>query len=258
MGFFSNLFGSKKANVVNSVVNSATPSSPVVPPPPAAPEPPAPSETPAAPSAEEDKAAKKAAKKAAQAERDNAMLAQAHQQMDQKRAEAVQADPGLTVPFEGITVEMWAQAASAMITHQDVTKQAQELAKIGMDRAQYERANSEFQSRMQRDTTGAIATIYGQAFSASQNVGTGDEPVSFDKYAEIAGAQAAWGEMGADVIGNLKKFFDITALDVSNYGSYWMTKMMTDMAMMEKHSKLSEKYKAKYKTGGDLDEDLDI
>jgi hypothetical protein len=212
---------------------------------------------------EEEKAAakaeKKAAKKAAEAKANQEMMDQAMADMKDQQAAALAADPELVAPFEGITVENWAQAASSMVSNQEVESQAKALAKLGMDRALYERVNAEMTARMQRDTTGAMATIYGNAFAGAQNVDTGgEEPVSFEKYGEIAGAQAAWGEMGADVIANLKKFFDITAVDVSNYGSYWMAKFTADYTLMEKHSDLMDKYKAKYKSGGDLDDDLDI
>lgn len=187
---------------------------------------------------------------------------------------AVSADPGLTEPFEGVTIETWAQAAAGMISTQDPAEQARMLAGLNMDRAKYDRANTEFQARMQRDTTGAIATIYGQAFSQAQGVAggygrgmvdgsaqqQGAEPISFEKYAEIAGAQAAWGETGQDVTGMLQQVFGISAVDVSNYGAYWSTKFMADTQLMMKHSDLMEKYKAKYMggAGGGMDDDLDI
>ncbi|MBW1807045.1 MAG: hypothetical protein JRJ87_02540 [Deltaproteobacteria bacterium] len=185
---------------------------------------------------------------------------------------AVAADPGLMEPFEGVTIEMWAQAAAGMLANQDEASQAQMLAGLGMDRAKYDRANNEFQSRMQRDTTGAIATVYGQAFSGAQGITggggagnvdgsaaqLGEEPVSFEKYGEIAGAQAAWGETGQDVTGMLQQVFGIGVSEISAYGAYWSTKFQADVKLMMKHAELMDKYKAQYMGGGGMDDDLDI
>jgi hypothetical protein len=202
-----------------------------------------------------------------------AMNARSKQMMAMQQR-AVAGDPGLTEPFQGVTIELWAQAAAGMTQVTDPAGQAKMLAGLGMDRAKYDAANAEFQARMQRDTTGAIATIYGQAFSGAQGVaggygrGTvdgsaqqqGEEPVSFEKYSEIAGAQAAWGETGQDVNAMLQQVFGITAIDISNYGAYWSTKFMADTQLMLKHADLMEQYKARYMggAGGGMDDDLDV
>lgn len=200
-----------------------------------------------------------------------AMNARSKQQM-RRQQQAVAGDPSLMAPVDGVTVEKWAQAAAIMAREQDPAKQAQALAKLGMDRAKYDRANNEFQARMQRDTTFAIATVYGQAFSSAQGVeggfgqGTvdgsaqklGGEPVSFEKYCEIMGAQAAWGQTGADVNANLKKFFGITAMDFSAYAGYWSTKMQADVNLMLKQVDLMNQYQQKYMGAGGQDDDLDV
>mgnify|MGYP000889124074 FL=1 len=188
-----------------------------------------------------------------------AMADAAHAEMRAKQAAAAAADPTLTAPVDGVTVEMWAQAAAMMASTPDAGQQVQKLAALGLDRALYEKANNEFQARMQRDQTAVIATIFGNAFAAAQNVNmSGPEPISFEKYGELAGAQAAWGEMGMDVNRKLMEVFGITAVDVSNYGSYWSNRFMNDVKLAMEHGNLLEKYKAKYMSGGSADDDIDI
>lgn len=188
------------------------------------------------------------------------------------RQEAAAADPGLLEPFEGLTVSQWAQAAVAIVNAgTDEGAVAKALAANSMDRAKWDRINAEFQSRMQRDTMGVIATEYGKAFSGAQGISggyglgkadgsadqLGEEPVSFDKYGEIAGAQAAWAEQGMDVNAKLQEVFGITAMDISKYGSYWSTRFTSDVSLVIKHGEDIEKYRQKY-MGQGFDDDLDI
>jgi hypothetical protein len=188
-----------------------------------------------------------------------AMSDAAHAEMRAKQAAAAAADPTLTAPVDGVTVEMWAQAAAMMASTPDAGQQTQKLAALGLDRAHYEKANDEFQARMQRDQTMVIATIFGNAFSSAQGVNLGGpEPISFEKYGELAGAQAAWGEQGMDVNRKLMEVFGITAVDVSNYGAYWSNRFVNDVKLAMEHGNLLEKYKAQYLTGGGADDDIDI
>ncbi|PKN27729.1 MAG: hypothetical protein CVU65_01265 [Deltaproteobacteria bacterium HGW-Deltaproteobacteria-22] len=188
-----------------------------------------------------------------------AMADAAHAEMRAKQAAAMAANPALVAPVDGVTVENWAQAAAMMASTPDAGQQMQKLAALGMDRARYEKANNEFQARMQGDQTAVIATIFGNAFAAAQNVNMdGPEPISFEKYGELAGAQAAWGEMGMDVNRKLQEVFGITAVDVSNYGSYWSNRFMKDVQLAMKHGDLLNQYKAKFMAGGTPDDDIDI
>ncbi|MBI5548274.1 MAG: hypothetical protein HY901_30710, partial [Deltaproteobacteria bacterium] len=92
-----------------------------------------------------------------------------NKQLMNTQSAAAAADPTLTEPFEGVTVEGWAQAASKLASC-DPAKQPQALAALGMDSAKWQRINNEFQARMQRDTSFVIAQIFGKAFSAAQGV----------------------------------------------------------------------------------------
>ena len=187
------------------------------------------------------------------------------------RAAAAQANPELTAPVEGVTVEQWAAASAKMAScGNDAAAMNKALAQLNLDMAKYNRINMAFQQKMQGDTTGVIATIFGQAFSQAQGVsggwglGTvdgsaqklGEAPVTFDKYAEINGAMSAWAQQGADVNAKLQAVFGINAAELSKYGSYWATKMQADVQLMTQYCELTDKYTAQY-AGPGFDDDLD-
>lgn len=195
-----------------------------------------------------------------------------NQQTMLKMQAASAADPSLTEPVEGVTVEGWAQAAVAMANSGgEMAQAARALAPLGMDQARYERVNAEFQARMQRDTSFVIAQIYGKAFSAAQGVqggyglGSADgslqqlgaEPCTFEQYAEISGAMGAWGESGQDVTAMLQHAFNMTAMDLSRFGGYWSTVFAADPNLALRYADLMEQYKQRYRGAGP-DSDLSI
>jgi hypothetical protein len=199
------------------------------------------------------------------------MNARQRQQMN-KMSAAAAADPSLTEPFEGVTVEGWAQAAAGIGScGGDVNVMNAKLAELGMDKAKYDRVDAEFQARMQRDTSFVIAGIYGKAFSGAQGMAggyglgntdgsaqqLGDEPCTYEEYCEITGAQAAWGQSGQDVNAKLKEVFGIDAMEISRLGGYWSTKFQTDAPLMLKYGDDMERAKQKY-MGGGHDDDLSI
>ncbi|HEY3493643.1 MAG TPA: DUF6620 family protein [Polyangiaceae bacterium] len=77
---------------------------------------------------------------------------------------AAKAATGELNPVEGISLESWA-ALNASISQganfEDLLKGA------GIDRARWDRASAEWLARMSRDTTFAISTVYGNAFTAA-------------------------------------------------------------------------------------------
>jgi hypothetical protein len=191
-------------------------------------------------------------------------------QMQGMQAAAIAADPNLLAPVDGVTVEQWA-AASAQLAGlgNNATPQqvAAVFAKNGLDQQKYNAANEGWQAKMQGDTTGAIATKFGEAFAAAQGQaggysmdqrgGSGPEPVSFERFVEIMAAQSAWAEQGMDVNAQLQAVFGINAAEYSRYSSYWSPKMATDVAMIRKYTELEAKYKAKY-AGAAMDDDLSL
>lgn len=193
----------------------------------------------------------------------NAMMKARMGQQQAAQAAAANADPTLLQPEDGVTIDQWAGASAAMAglgataTMQQV---AETLAKFGLDKAKYEKANTAWQAKMQRDTTFVIATKFGEAFAASQGQGPGaGEPCTFDKFCEVMAAQAAWAESGLDVNAQLQKVFSINAAEYSKYASYWSPKMATDIAMVRKQQELDTKYRAKYQgAASTADDDLSI
>jgi len=192
----------------------------------------------------------------------NAMMTAAMEAMKRKQAAAAAADPTLLQPENGVSVEQWAAASAglAMMKQPATLAQVGELlAKLGLDKPKYDQANTAWQAKMQRDTTGAIATKFGEAFAAAQGQGPGaGEPCTFDKLCEIMAAQACWAEQGMDVNGQLQAVFGINAAEYSKYSSYWSPKMATDIALTRKYTELDKKYRAKYAGAGGMDDDLSI
>lgn len=94
---------------------------------------------------------------------------------------------GEMAPVQGITLEAWAAFNAAIVSGaslDDILKGA------GVDKASWDTASAEWNARMARDTTFAIATTYGNAFQAA----------SQGKYAALAkeanAARAANRELG--------------------------------------------------------------
>jgi len=182
-------------------------------------------------------------------------------QMAGMQAAAAAADPTLLQPVNGITVEAWAAASAEMSglgANASQAQVAEMLAKHGMDLAAYNGANTGWQAKMQGDTTGVIATKFGEAFTSAKGVSAGGaEPVSFEKFVEVMAAQEAWAEQGMDVNAQLNAVFSIDAGTYGAWGGYWSPKMATDMALMRQYDQFRDKYLAKYKGAG-MDDDLSL
>ena len=182
-------------------------------------------------------------------------------QMRGMQSAAAAGDPNLLAPVNGITVEAWAgcSATLAMLGQSATPQQvAEAMAKFGMDNASYAAANAGWQAKMQGDTTGVIATKFGEGFAAAQGMSASSgPPCTFEHFVEVMAAMGCWAEQGIDVNAQLQATFGIDAATYSKYGSYWSPKMATDMAMMRQYSELDEKFRAKYKGAG-MDDDLSL
>ncbi len=160
-----------------------------------------------------------------------------------------------------MSVETWA-AASAELSGLGQSGTPQQVAEIlgkhGMDSAKWEAVNAGWQAKMQGDTTGAIATKFGEAFTASKGVDAGGaEPVSFERFVEVMTAQEAWAAQGMDVNAQLSSVFGIDAGTYGAWSGYWSPKMGTDMALIRQYEQFHQKYLAKYKGAG-MDDDLTL
>ena len=197
------------------------------------------------------------------------MAARMRQQMEKQQATAA-ANPQLLAPIEGVTVETYANLSAQQAKGLTQDQFAALLAQNGLDQAKFARVSQGWIDRMSKDTTATVATIYGKAFSSAgqgqfgaggaaggQALGSfnaqgalqgpgGAEPCTFEKYCEIMGAQSAWAKSGKDVNAMLKKVFNMTALDWSNLGSYWSTKMMSDISYAQRMGDMMNHYEKQY------------
>lgn len=175
------------------------------------------------------------------------------------KAAAMSGPGGGLSPVEGVTCETWAQLNAAIASGGNLD---QLLAKAQMDRAKWDRVNAEWLARMSTDTTMAIATVYGAAFTGgghgqfsgaaahAANVGVGGdlshEPVQFERYCEIEAAMACASERGEDV-NQLLAQFGMTAMEWGQLGMFWSKKMQQDaMGYHRLYTEYSAKYRAQY------------
>lgn len=158
-------------------------------------------------------------------------------------------------PVEGVDLNTWAGLQATAAGGGDLT---QAIAQAGMDQAKWDRVSAEWNNRMQTDTTGAIATAYGNAFAgagqgqfggaaahaASVGVGgdLGGEPISFERYIEIQEAMGAASNRGEDPNALLASF-KMSPMDWGNCGMYWNKKMSQEAT---KYHRLFTEYSAKY------------
>jgi hypothetical protein len=207
------------------------------------------------------------------------MMAARMKQTQSKQSAVAAQNSEMLAPVEGVTVEQYAGIAARQATGLSMQDFQMLLAQNGMDQAKWDRVSGEWVRRMSLDTTATIATIYGRAFNSAgtgafgqagaagaaamqatagsghMHVAGGGEPCTFEKYCEIGGAQQAWAASGKDVNAMLKHTFNISALDWSNMSSYWMTRMMADIAMMTRMTELQSYYAQQY-AGAKADQDL--
>lgn len=174
---------------------------------------------------------------------------------------------GLLDPVEGVSIAVYANL-QAKQPGMDPDAFNGLLAQHQMDRPKWDRVAKGWLDRMTRDTTGVVATEYAKGFAgqgqygamgsaAADNMGSGQmglqgpatagaEPMSFEKYCEIAGAMQAWSKQGKDISAGLHKYFQMTAMDYSNVSMYWSQKMMADLSMFDRQTQIANHFEAQY------------
>lgn len=173
---------------------------------------------------------------------------------------------GELAPVEGATLEQWAFVMAKVASGQDITAL---LAKAGWDTPKWDRVSAEWNARMSRDTTGTVATAYGQAFMASgdgpfaaagkagasamldpsKTSAAGEDPVSFEKWIEITEAQSAGANQGLDAAAVLKSY-NLTPAEWGTIGMWWGQKFNANaMKLMNDYNRLSDVYRAKFARG---------
>jgi hypothetical protein len=166
-------------------------------------------------------------------------------------------------PVEGISLEKWAAINAAIVggaNHEDL------LRGQGIDQARWDRINAEWNARMARDTTFAVAKIYGEAF---QNASKGKYaehvreanaaraanrdlqcalPMTYEAYYDLLLQQAYASKRGEDPIAALKAC-NLSVVDWTDLGTVMGYAFHRDAVRnwntyQEIHQRLDAKYAA--------------
>lgn len=180
---------------------------------------------------------------------------------------------GELAPYKGVSLETWAGACARLAQSQPLDAV---LKQLGLEQPAWDEINGEWMARMSRDTTATIATVYGQAFTGAgqgqfgatgqalagsmaagfgSKVEGGAPSLSFEDWIKIQEHVSAGTSQGIDPAAILSQY-GLTAADFGTVGGYWGTKMATDMSLVEKYSRLSDKYREQFataKAGSDID-----
>lgn len=198
--------------------------------------------------------------KKAQAALDAAM-AHDKKQMDGHIAAAKSG--GLLDPVQGVTMEDWAGANAKLAAGEPL---ANVLKVLQLEKPAWDAISAEWMGRMSRDTTFAISTVYGGAFT-NPNIGrfasgggaaATPKPAGgaldkvlgdFELYVKIMTHQSVGAGQGLDAAAILKKY-GLSVADWAKVGMHWGTKMTTDMALATKMGGLMQKFTAELSAPG--------
>jgi len=170
---------------------------------------------------------------------------------------------GELAPVEGVSLEKWAAINAAIVggaNHEDL------LRGQGIDQARWDRINAEWNARMARDTTFAVAKVYGEAFQAAskgkfashvreaaaaraENRDLNCElPMSYEQYYEIMLQQAYAAKQGKDPVAALREA-GLSVVDWTDLGTVMGYAFHRDAVRNwskyeEIHKRLDAKYEA--------------
>jgi len=168
-------------------------------------------------------------------------------------------------PVEGVTLAAWAAINASIIGGSN----ADDLLKgAGIDQARWQRVSAEWNARMSRDTTFAIATAYGNAFQAASQGQYGtyareanaaraqnremtmNPPISYEQYYEIMYEQSYAAKQGRDPVAALKQY-GMSIVDWTDLGSYFgylfaRTGVQYHAHYEEIHKRVEAQMQAKY------------
>ncbi|HEY4055183.1 MAG TPA: hypothetical protein VGM39_01200 [Kofleriaceae bacterium] len=196
------------------------------------------------------------------------------QQQQQQQVQKMAAGGGFT-PVEGISLEAWGAMNAAIVggaNWEDVIKGA------GIDKPRWDRINAEWNARMARDTTFAIAQVYGAAFQAASQ-GKYNQyakeaaaaraanrelsmqaPLTWDQFFDLVFEQKYAAAAGQDPVATLKSqgLTIVDWTDVSTFMGYHIHRNgVRDHALLETASKGAEaRAKAKFPSAGAIDADI--
>ncbi|MCW5808527.1 MAG: hypothetical protein KIT31_39620 [Deltaproteobacteria bacterium] len=188
----------------------------------------------------------------------------------QSQMQQVAASGGFT-SVEGVSLEAWAALNAAIVggaNHVDLLKGA------GLDQGRWDRVNAEWNARMARDTTFAIATVYGNAFQAASKGRFGDyareaaaarsqnrdpscePPIAWEQYYEILLEQKYADKRGVDPVESLRAS-GLSIVDWTDLGTFMgyyfhRTAGRFQAQYQEIHQRVEARVAAKY-PGVDVD-----
>ncbi len=147
---------------------------------------------------------------------------------------AAKAASGEMAPVAGISLESWAATNAALISGANLTDM---LRGQGVSQAAWQEASAEWNARMARDTTFAIATVYGAAFQNASKGKYGDLareataartenrdlklplPMTIEKYFELICENSIACKQGTDPQAALKAL-GLTVVDWTDLGVF--------------------------------------
>jgi hypothetical protein len=172
---------------------------------------------------------------------------------------------GLMDPVQGVSLEDWAGANAKIVSGEPL---ANVLKVLQVEKPAWDAISAEWNGRMSRDTTFAIATVYGNAFT-NPNIGrfaaaapkaAAAAPAAaggalakamndFELYVKIMTHQSVGAAQGLDAAGVLKKY-GLSVMDWSKLGAHWSPKMTSDMSLAMKMGALMQKFTAELSQPG--------
>ena len=168
-------------------------------------------------------------------------------------------------PVEGVTLEGWAAINASIVSGANVDDL---LKGAAIDRARWDRVSAEWNARMARDTTFAIAQIYGNAFQAAsqgqyasyarESAAARAEnrelavapPMSYEQYYDIMYQQAYASKQGQDPVAALRGagLSVVDWVDLSTFmGYHFHRTAVRDWATYKAiHERVEAKFQAMY------------
>jgi len=164
-------------------------------------------------------------------------------------------------PVEGVSLETWAAMNASIVSGANPDDL---LRGQGIDRARWERVSAEWNARMARDTTFAIAQIYGNAFQAASqgkyaayakeaNAARAanrdlqmELPLSYEQFYEMMLEQKYAAKRGADPVATLKQqgLSVVDWTDLSAFMGYYFNR--TAQRYQPEYQALHERLDAKW------------
>jgi hypothetical protein len=196
-----------------------------------------------------------------------ALMASMKLEREGEASAALAANPALSAPEEGLTMEQYGWVCARIAGRQvEVPELQRILAQVGVDFPKWERVNKAWAARMTNDATGTLHTLFTQAFTSGSTGGadpsggtaaapgptpssqapSAAEPMSLAQYAEIGARMDVWGKQGKDVNAMLFQTYQISAGDLAKVGLYWHERFNADVRLLGDYTRLQHGFEKQY------------